>query len=47
MYRLSAWFLVPAALNLAGGYWYVTIASSGSAPQNDQGRATSGSLADS
>jgi hypothetical protein len=28
MYRLSAWFLVPAALNLAGGYWYSTIASS-------------------
>ena len=45
MRRLSAWFLVPAALNLAGGYWYVTIASSGSAPQNDQGRAASGSLA--
>jgi len=31
MYRLSAWFLVPAALNLAGGYWYLTIASSESA----------------
>jgi len=31
MYRLSAWFLVPAALNLAGGYWYITIASSASA----------------
>ena len=31
MYRLSAWFLVPAALNLASGYWYITIASSGSA----------------
>jgi len=31
MYRLSAWFLVPAALNLAGGYWYSTIASSASA----------------
>ena len=30
MYRLSAWFLVPAALNLAGGYWYVTIARSAS-----------------
>ncbi len=28
MYRLSAWFLVPAAGNLAGGYWYITIASS-------------------
>jgi low temperature requirement protein LtrA len=28
MYRLSAWFLVPAALNLAGGYWYLVIASS-------------------
>jgi hypothetical protein len=26
MYRLSAWFLVPAAVNLAGGYWYITIA---------------------
>ena len=38
MYRLSAWFLVPAALNLAGGYWYITIASP--LPQNDQGRAT-------
>ena len=31
MYRLSAWFLVPAAGNLAGGYWYITIASSASA----------------
>ena len=31
MYRLSAWFLVPAAGNLAGGYWYMTIASSASA----------------
>ena len=30
MYRLSAWFLVPAAGNLAGGYWYIAIA--GSAP---------------
>ena len=29
MYRLSAWFLVPAALNLAGGYWYITIANPG------------------
>jgi hypothetical protein len=28
MYRLSAWFLVPAAANLAGGYWYIAIASS-------------------
>jgi hypothetical protein len=32
MYTLSGWFLVPAALNLAGGYWYITIASSGSGP---------------
>jgi hypothetical protein len=31
MYRLSAWFLVPAALNLAGGSWYITIAPSVSA----------------
>jgi hypothetical protein len=31
MYRLSAWFLVPAVGNLAGGYWYTTIASSASA----------------
>lgn len=31
MYRLSAWFLVPAAGNLAAGYWYTTIASSASA----------------
>lgn len=31
MYRLSAWFLVPAAGNLAGGYWYATIK-----PQRDQ-----------
>ena len=31
MYRLSAWFLVPAAGNLAGGYWYITIANSASA----------------
>src|SRR5580704_13433438 len=30
MYRLSAWLLVPAAGNLAGGYWYIAIA--GSAP---------------
>ena len=28
MYRLSAWFLVPAAGNLAGGYWYIAIADS-------------------
>jgi hypothetical protein len=28
MRRLSGWFLVPAAGNLAGGYWYLTIASS-------------------
>jgi hypothetical protein len=27
MYRLSAWFLVPAAGNLATGYWDLTIAS--------------------
>jgi hypothetical protein len=32
MYRLSAWFLVPAALNLAGGCWYVTIAGSAVQP---------------
>ena len=31
LYRLSAWFLVPAAGNLAGGYWYSKIASSTSA----------------
>ena len=31
MYRLSAWFLAPAAGNLAGGYWYIAIASSASA----------------
>jgi hypothetical protein len=31
MYRLSAWFLVPAAGNLAGGCWYIAIASSASA----------------
>jgi len=30
-YRLSAWFLVPGALNLAGGYWYISIANSESA----------------
>jgi hypothetical protein len=28
MYRLSAWFLVPAAGNLASAYWYTTIARS-------------------
>jgi hypothetical protein len=28
MYRLSALFLVPAAGNLAAGYWYTAIASS-------------------
>jgi hypothetical protein len=27
MYLLSAWFLVPAAGNLAAGYWYTAIAS--------------------
>jgi hypothetical protein len=32
MYRLSAWFLVPAAGNLLGGYWYTTTARS--APPN-------------
>ncbi|MGD0242988.1 MAG: hypothetical protein ABSB59_22115 [Streptosporangiaceae bacterium] len=31
MHRLSGWFLVPAAGNLAGGYWYLTIASSAAA----------------
>ena len=31
MFRLSVWFLVPAALNLAGGYWYIAIARSPSA----------------
>jgi hypothetical protein len=31
MYQLSAWFLVPAAANIAGGCWYITIASSASA----------------
>jgi hypothetical protein len=31
MYRLAVWFLVPAAGNLAGGYWYIAIASSASA----------------
>ena len=33
MYRLSAWFLVPAALNLAAGYWYITIDSSAPSAQ--------------
>ena len=28
MYRLSAWFLVPAVGNFLGGYWYTTIARS-------------------
>ena len=28
MYQLSAWFLVPATLNLTAGYWYITIAGS-------------------
>ena len=28
MHRLSAWFLVPAAGNFLGGYWYTTIARS-------------------
>jgi hypothetical protein len=31
MYRLSAWFLVPAAANLVSGYWYISIARSPSA----------------
>ena len=30
MFVLSALFLVPAAGNLAAGYWYITIASSAS-----------------
>ena len=37
MYRLSAWFLVPAAANLAAGYWYTTIASSASARTSSEG----------
>jgi len=41
MYRLSAWFLVPAAANLACGYWYTTIARSARSghegPQSDHG----------
>jgi hypothetical protein len=28
MYRLSAWFLLPAVANFLGGYWYSTIARS-------------------
>ncbi|MGH3154936.1 MAG: hypothetical protein ACRDOB_29975 [Streptosporangiaceae bacterium] len=32
MHRLSAWFLVSAAGNLAGGYWYTAIASSAANP---------------
>ena len=31
-YAWAAFFLVIAALNLAGGYWYLTIARSASAP---------------
>ena len=31
VYGWAAFFLVLAALNLAGGYWYVTIARSASA----------------
>ena len=31
VYGWAAFFLVVAALNLAGGYWYVTIARSASA----------------
>jgi hypothetical protein len=31
-YPWAAFFLVIAALNLAGGYWYLTIARSASAP---------------
>jgi hypothetical protein len=30
-YRWAAFFLVLAALNLAGGYWYLTLARSASA----------------
>ena len=33
MYRLSAWFLVPAALDLAARYSYITIDSSASSAQ--------------
>lgn len=38
MYRLSAWFLVPAALNLASGYWYSTIARSAPSRARARGR---------
>ena len=38
MRRLSAWFLAPAALNLAGGYWYIAIASSASRRRRPGGR---------
>ena len=31
VYGWAAFFLVLGALNLAGGYWYITIARSGSA----------------
>jgi hypothetical protein len=31
VYAWAAFFLVVAALNLTGGYWYLTIARSGSA----------------
>ena len=31
VYRWAAFFLVLAALNLAGGYWYLTLARSASA----------------
>ena len=31
VYGWAAFFLVLATLNLAGGYWYITIARSGSA----------------
>lgn len=27
MYWMSGWFLVPAAANLAGGYWYLATAA--------------------
>jgi len=32
VYGWAAFFLVIAALNLAGGFWYITIARSTSAP---------------
>jgi hypothetical protein len=32
VYGWAAFFLVVGALNLAGGYWYITIARSASAP---------------